>query len=255
MLKEKRLQMIMGLLKQEGEVQSSNLCKMFGVTDMTIRRDLDTLASEEGVVRTHGGAIYNGEGKLLEPSYATRATSQLSAKESIARKALKFFTHGMYVFLDSGTTTLHLAKQLSGTSGNTFITNGLNIASELITCRNLSVILIGGDLHSNSLATRGTAAERQLSDFRFDIAFLGCNAISPEGDVLVGNLTETGIKRQALKIAHKVYLLADSSKFDQYSLVSYASVKDFNGIITDNNIKKETEKRIIENGGKLIISS
>ena len=255
MLKEKRLQMILEILGRDGEVQCNNLCKLFGVTDMTIRRDLDTLAKSNFIIRTHGGAVLNPSQKLKEPPYGSRLTEHIPSKEKLAIKALELISSGQRIFLDSGTTTLYLAQNLPSSFHNTVLTNGLNIGSELISHQNLSTIIIGGDLDPNTFATRGILAEKSLGEFRIDVAFLGCNAISPEGEVLVGNVTEIGLKKQAMKISQKIYLLVDSSKFNDYSLISYAFVSDFDGIITDDSLEPETKDKIERLGGRLFITS
>lgn len=253
MLREKRLQVIMDLLNKDGSVQNSALCDLLDVSDITIRRDLDTLAASNKIIRTHGGAIINAGKDLTEPPYINRLSEQLPSKKSIGAKALEYMT-GERIYIDSGTTTLCMAEQIPCSSPHVFITNGINIASELIARRSKSVIIIGGDLYSNSLATRGSLAEKQFNDLRVDIAFLGCNAISPEGDILVGDAIETGVKRHAMKFAQKTYILADSSKFDKYSLISYAVAQDFDGIITDSNLADGIRARLTDSGANLIIA-
>ena len=115
-----------------------------------------------------------------------------------------------------------------------------------------NVIIVGGEVDLNTWSSRGILAETQINSFHADIAFLGCNAISPDGSVMIGNLSETGLKHKIMSISNEIYLLADSSKFDSYSLISYASAKDFNGIITDNGLPEEIRSRIKEAGGNLI---
>lgn len=175
-----------------------------------------------------------------------------SSKHDIAQKAIQLIKPKQYVFLDSGTTTLNIAKLVPLDVMYSFITNGVNVAFELLARPYPNVIIIGGEIDLNTWSSRGPLAESQINNFHADIAFLGCNAISPDGSVMIGNLSEMGLKHKIMSISNQIYLLADSSKFDNYSLMAYASVKDFNGIITDNSLSQLIQSRITELGGNLI---
>lgn len=255
--KDERLNAILDILYHEGKVQIRDLVQRFNVADMTIRRDFDYLASTGKIIRTHGGAVLPDDDAKpknlnMEPSYITRVTEQASSKQDIAHIAAKLIKPNQYIFLDSGTTTLNVAKLVSKDIPCTFITNGVNIAAELLAHQSPKVILIGGEVDLNTWSTRGNLSEAQVSNFHADIAFLGCNSISPDGKVMIGNLAETGLKHKIINISKEIYLLADSSKFDSYSLMTYASVNDFDGIITDNSLAENTCGRIQDLGGNLI---
>ena len=117
------------------------------------------------------------------------------------------------------------------------------------------VLYIGGEIDLNTWATRGAYAESQIRTFHASIAFLGCNAISPDGNVMIGNTTELGLKRAILEVSDKIYLVADASKFESYSLTTYAHVREFDGIITDSSLPEAVRSSIAACGGKLIIPS
>lgn len=254
MLKEKRIMQVLELLKRDGEVEINTLCRMFNVTDMTIRRDLDNLSKEHNIIRTHGGAILGVEDQIVEPSYERRIISKGDLKEKIARRALKLVKAGDKLFIDSGTTTYYMAKNMSNENRNIIVTNGLNIASEIINRRYISVVLIGGDLRRNTLSTRGALAEEQLQRFKVDTAFLGANAIGSDGNIYVGNTSETGFKKCVIKSASRTYILLDSSKFDSYNLISYTYARDVTGIITDDKIPTESVNRLKDMGVNIIIA-
>lgn len=256
--KAKRLDAIMDILLQNGKVQISDLVQQFHVADMTIRRDFDFLVSQGKILRTHGGAILADSGNkhervVLEPAYITRITEQASSKQTIASAAYQLIHPNQYVFLDSGTTTLSVAKLIPNDLPCFFITNGVNIAAELLSHPFPNVIMVGGEIDLNTWSSRGTLAEMQVNNFHADIAFLGCNAISPDGNVMIGNVAETGIKHKIMSISNEIYLLADSSKFEAYSLISYAHVKDFDGIITDNDLSETLRDKLTEAGGSIMI--
>ena len=257
--KDQRLDTILELLSHEGKVQIHDLVRRFKVTDMTIRRDFDCLVEKGKIVRTHGGAVLaeqeDAQGTLkLEPPYVTRMAEQASSKQAIAQTASRMIQPKQFVFLDSGTTTFSLAKSVSQDIHCTFITNGVNLAATLLTHQCPSVIIIGGEVDLNTWSSRGTLAEAQINNFHADIAFLACNAISPDGNVMIGNLTELGLKQKIMSVSDKIYLLADSSKFDSHSLTTYASVRDFDGIITDSAIPEKIQAHIKKLGGNLILA-
>lgn len=260
MTKAQRINAILEYLNDNGKVLISDLVQRFNVTDMTIRRDFDYLVSQGKIVRTHGGAVLakpSDEQKKLTPeaSYLTRVNENASNKQSIAQIALHLIKPRQYVFLDSGTTTLNIAKSIPLDASCCFITNGVNVAAELLSRPYPNLIIVGGEIALNTWSTRGSLAEDQISNFHADITFLGCNAISPDGNVMIGNVTEASFKHKVMSVSNEIYLLADSSKFDNYSLMSYASVKDFAGIITDNNLPQNIRTRITELGGNLIFTN
>lgn len=256
--KAQRIDTILECLHNDGKVLVSDLVRRFNVTDMTIRRDFDYLVSQGKIVRTHGGAVlseHTGLQRIITPeaSYITRVSENAASKHDIAQLAIQLIKPKQYVFLDSGTTTLNIAKSVPLDVSYSFITNGVNVAAELLSRPYPNVIIVGGEIDLNTWSSRGSLAESQINNFHADIAFLGCNAISPDGSVMIGNIAETGLKHKIMSISNKIYLLADSSKFDTYSLMGYASVKDFNGIITDSGLPQTVRARIDELGGNLIL--
>lgn len=253
MLRDERIKKIYAMLLKEGYVEINNLCSIFEVTDMTIRRDLDSLSSEYAIERTHGGAmLVTNRGE--EPSYEHRIVSQSVLKEKIAKKALSLIRNSQTLFIDSGTTTQYIAKGITNENRNTIVTNGINIANEIINLDTVSAILIGGDLKKNTHSTRGALAETQVRQFRFDIAFLGANAIGADGSLYVGSTSETSFKRIVMNASSKTYVLVDSSKFNSYNLLSYANANEVTAVITDSNIDEGTKKLLEEYGINIIIA-
>ena len=253
MLKEKRIQQIYELIKRDGQVEISELGKMCNVTEMTIRRDLESLSEMYHIVRTHGGAMLPTGEESTELPYERRVVSQEAQKKRIAMKALSFVKNGQTIFLDSGSTTYFMAENIDNGKDNIVITNGLNLASEMLKRQKLSVVLIGGNLRRNTLSAAGPLAEQQISQFRVEIAFLGGNGLGQDGHVYIGNVAELGIKRAIMKIARKKYLLADSSKYGHESLLHYASVDEFDGIIIDSELPEEKVRELKDLGANVII--
>jgi len=254
MLKDKRRQQILELLKRDGQVEISVLSKMFNVAEMTIRRDLDNLAATYDIVRTHGGAMLSDIRESIELPYERRITSQGEQKKRIAVKALTFIKHGQTLFFDSGSTTYYMAQNIGNDKTNTILTTGVNLAPELLNRQSVSVIMIGGDLRRNTISSCGPLAEEQLKKFRVDIAFLGANGVGEDGNVYIGNSTEFGIKNTVMNIAKETYLLVDSSKFGYSQFLHYANLSDFDGVIVDSDLSENIMKKMKEMGANLIIA-
>lgn len=254
MLKDKRRQQILELLKRDGQVEISVLRKMFDVTEMTIRRDLDNLAATYDIVRTHGGAMLSDIRQSIELPYERRIESQGDEKKRIAMKALSMIKHRQTLFFDSGSTTYYMAQNIGNDKRNTILTTGVNLAPELLNRQNVSVIMIGGDLRRNTISSCGPLAEEQLNKFRVDIAFLGANGVGDDGYVYIGNSTELGIKNTVMNIAKENYLLVDSSKFGCSQFLHYAKLSDFDGVIVDPGLSEDIMKKMKKMGANIIIA-
>lgn len=254
MTKNRRLQEIRSLLEVESEVQNAELAERFKVSEMTIRRDIDQLSKDAAIIRTRGGAYLAPISQQSEPSYTFRLQESSAVKEKIAAKAAKIMQDHMNVFLDSGTTTECILKYVDKRKRYMVITNGINIAAEFVNHSQISSVLIGGDFRTNTLSTAGPMAEEQVKKFRFDIAFLGANAIDAGGNAYVGTTLEVGLKHSIIENSVECYVLADSSKFDNYSLTSYVNIRNISGVITDRGISPKILEQLQSNGVEVIIA-
>jgi len=254
MLKEKRREQIYELLKRDGQVEISTLSKMFDVTEMTIRRDFDSLGEAYDIVRTHGGAMLPEGEKGIELPYERRIISNGKQKKKIAMKALSMIRFGQTLFFDSGSTAYYMAEDIGNDSTNTILTTGVNLAPELLNRQKLSVIMIGGDLRRNTISSCGPLAEEQLARFRVDVAFMGANGFDDTGCVYIGSVPELGIKHSVMRISKEKYLLVDSSKYQCSNLLCYAQMSEFDGVIIDSDMPGDAVQRLKEAGANIIIA-
>ena len=164
------------LIAQRGECSIEQLMERFGVSGMTVRRDLQSLADQGKVIRTHGGAAM-AERISFEFEFLNRVRENHAAKEAIAAAAAAQIKDGESVMLDSGTTTLELAKRLRGRPGLTVITSSLPIAAQLQYDQQIEVLLLGGRLRASSPDLAGALTESNLETLRADVAFLGADAV------------------------------------------------------------------------------
>ncbi|MDV6374657.1 DeoR/GlpR family DNA-binding transcription regulator [Deinococcus arenicola] len=224
---------ILSLAQQNGEVLASELSKLLGVSEVTVRSDLKALAEAGQLRRTRGGARLlldlHRESPLEETSQKYSA-----AKRRIGRAAAALVQDGETVFLDVGSTTTEVARALSPTLREvTVITNGLNIALELERLPNLRVIVTGGTLRPLQHSLVSPYALEILRHIHADRLFLGCNGVSTEAGVTNANHEEAEIKRAMVQQSREIVVVADHSKLGQISRAQVAPMSAVHTLITD----------------------
>lgn len=254
MLKKDRLDQIIKLLQSKGVVEVSALCRIFRVTEMTVRRDLDELSEKGLIIRTHGGAILSEDNILVEQPYEARLLLNSEKKEAIAKAALDIIKDGQKIYLDSGTTTLALARAIDNTQRLVIITNAINIAMELNMRLNISVISIGGELRKNALSCTGHFAEDMIKKLRVDLAFTGVGGLGENGELYSGSIVEAGVKQLLMEISNQTVILADSSKIGHEDFVSFGNLKDIDYLITDSKAPAHILDKYREMGVQVIIA-
>lgn len=229
--KAARQEEIVSLVSKNGEVSVAKLARRFRVSEMTVRRDLAELYRSGRLRRTHGGAVSSRAG-VAEFLFQQKRNLHAAQKRAIGRRVSEMVKPGMTVCLDTGTTTLEVARALSGTDNLTVLTTSLVIAAELHTQDNIDLILLGGNVRKNSPDLTGPVAEENLSRFRADIAVIGADAVTADGvfttDVRVARLTKA-----IADSAKMVVLATDSSKFGKTAFARYASFEDIDCVVTD----------------------
>lgn len=241
MLTHKRRALILELLRYEEMISLQRLVEALSSSESTIRRDLSQLEKEGLLVRIHGGAkrSYSLE---LEHSIQEKERQSKNEKHFIGKKAALFVEDGDTIFIDAGTTTLHMVKQLAGKQF-TAVTNGIQQATALSEL-GVRVILIGGLLKNGTRAIIGSTAIEQLKQYHFDKTFLGMNGI----DLRIGYTTtdeeEATIKRIAMRQSGFTYVLADATKLSKISFCQVAALNEAAMII--NQPEKKYEEKLKE---------
>lgn len=213
-------------------MQIAALAGEFAVSEMTIRRDLETLESQGVARRIRGGAI-STVSRSYEPPLAARSQEALGAKGAIAEAAADFVDYGETAILDVGSTTLALARRLRDRGGLTILTPSVNAALELANEPTTRVILTGGIVRPGELSLVGDLAERTFAQFNCDVLFLGVGGIHPEKGLTEYNLDDTRVKRAAIGAASRTIVLADQRKLDRVCLASVAELDEIDVLITD----------------------
>jgi DeoR/GlpR family transcriptional regulator of sugar metabolism len=223
---------IIGLLHERGECTVEDLAQGFGVSTMTIRRDLSALAEAGQIIRTHGGAA-PAEAVMFEFQFLRRAKLHAAAKDRIGAAAANLVRDGQSVLLDSGTTTLCIARHLRERNNITLITTSLPIASVLQHAAGVQTLLLGGYVRREAPDLQGALTESNLEALRADIAFIGADGIDENGTCYNASLTVARMLVKMIGAAQQVYVVADASKLGRTALASFGQLADFSGLITD----------------------
>lgn len=237
MLQQTRLQRILALLESLHQISTEQLGRELNVSRETIRRDIIELEAQQKVRRVHGG-IMSLSSTSEEPPFDVRLAAHAREKQAIAETCIEQLTPGQTLFIDAGSTTVHLARALAHLSGFTIITNSLQVVGALSACtdgtpmRN-DVLLLGGEIEANAHETRGAAVINAISRYRADVALLSPVGISAEGASSYYQW-ESAIAEAMLRYSSKSLVLADSSKIGRTSRFGYAACEQINGVITDS---------------------
>ena len=231
---EVRLQDLLSVINAQSRVRVNDLCKEFNVTPATIRKDLSQLEQAGLIRRVHGGAISLAESAGLELTSQEKTGIHTGKKQEIARRACKYVKSGRVIALDSGTTTMELAKLICSIPQLTVITNDLTIALYLEKNANHTVIFLGGTVRKDFHCTVGSAVLQMLDGLHIDTLFLGTNAIDLERGLSTPNLEMANVKMKMIQNSRHKILLADSSKIGRVSLARFATLEQIDTLITDD---------------------
>ncbi len=233
-----RRQAILDMLQKEHQVKVTDLSQQFGVSEITIRRDLSDLSQQYNISRIHGGAVLSQDSIVRIISFEENLISHKQEKDRIARKAAEMVEYRQRIFIDAGSTTRLMIDYLDSDLHNVVVTNNLHVASVALQKKSLSVIMLGGEMLRTANCSSGVVAEEQIKRYQFDFSFLGAAAIGPDGNMYDGYSPEARLKGTVLKVSSKIFLLADSSKFNTYDLHDFGSLKSIHAVITDEGIDK-----------------
>jgi len=235
---------ILELLAHESEVSVDGLAGRFGVNPVTIRRDLARLDREGLLARTHGGAVAS-RGGTIQFAFQKKQQTHPGAKAAIATAAASRVKPGMAVCLDTGTTTLEVARRLAGCENLTVLTSSLAIASVLYPYGGIELVLLGGTVRKNSPDLFGMVTEENLRRFRVHVAFLGADAATPDG-LFTTDTRIARVSRAILDGAGTAVLVVDSSKFEATGFVRFAEWDSIGTVITDDHTPPATRAWLAE---------
>ncbi|HEQ2219470.1 DeoR/GlpR family DNA-binding transcription regulator [Streptococcus pyogenes] len=238
MKKKERHEKILDILKVDGFIKVKDIIDEMNISDMTARRDLDTLADKGLLIRTHGGAQYldysSAKDEGHEKTHTEKKVLQTTEKKQIAQRAKNIIKDGETVFIGPGTTLEHLAVELKNRNIRV-ITNSLPVFLILHPSTTIDLILIGGECREITGAFVGAIAINNLESLTFSKAFVSANAVYNNSIATYSDL-EGEVQRVALNNAVEKILLVDSTKFESYDFYNFYQLDQVNLIVTDKNV-------------------
>jgi len=236
MLANLRREKILELLKEDGSAKVINLAKIFKVTEVTIRQDLEKLEKDGLLVREHGGAFLKNI-KDQVSSFSVANHDNMDKKELIAAKCLEYIENGDTIILDSGSTTTEIAKKLKGNRHLTVITNALNIALMLGAEPDIEVIMTGGEFKPPTLSLTGQKAADFFKGINIQKLFLATAGLSLKSGLTYPSISDLVVKKAMIDAAETTYLVADSTKFGKSAFASLGALSLINYVITDSGVE------------------
>ncbi|MGW3492968.1 DeoR/GlpR family DNA-binding transcription regulator [Streptomyces sp. NPDC001020] len=261
LLAEQRRALILDEVRRRGGVRVNELTRKLGVSDMTVRRDLDALARQGVLEKVHGGAVPVVEASTHEPGFEAKSGLELTAKEDIALAAAELVAPGTAIALSGGTTTYALAHHLLDVPDLTVVTNSVRVADVFHSAQRTSgqrqgtatVVLTGG-VRTPSDSLVGPVADRAIASLHFDVLFLGVHGISIEAGLSTPNLAEAETNRRLVQSARRVVVVADHTKWGTVGLSSFAALQQVDTLVTDAGLPTEARAEVSEHLRQLVIA-
>ena len=242
MSRAERLAALLEQLVDDGRLDVDAAADRHGVSPATVRRDLDYLADQQLLSRTHGGAVPNSTSYDLPLRF--KATSRGVAKQRIARRAAEMLWPGCTCALNGGTTTVEIARAIPGVSalhaGVTVVTNAVNIATELTVRPFIKIVVSGGVARPQTYELVGPIASETLSRLTPDLCFLGATGVDVTAGVTSDDEGEAAVNRVMVQRAKRTIVVADSVKLGRVGFARICELTDVAGVLTDSGAAPET---------------
>lgn len=236
-MKEDRISQLDDYIIEKERASIEELCNVFNVSKNTMRRDINQLAAQGKIKKVYGGIILTDK-KTTEP-FESREVKNKSAKLIIAQLASTLIEDGDIIYIDSGTTTMHMIPYLSEMKNVTIITNNLNVILNSLSYPNLNVISTGGTLFRRTNSFVEAGAVSSLKKYNISKAFLATTGVSIAKGITNSSSLEYDIKKYIVEHCDKKILLADHSKLGKVSLITYYDLKDIQVFISDQMPEQE----------------
>ena len=243
-----RRQSLSELLRKQPGLRVPQLAKTLGVSEGTVRNDLNALEQQGRLTRVHGGAVLNEQPHFPSSSFNIRFHNEAAAKMKIARQAALLVNDGDSIFLDASTTVYYLAQQLVERHRLRVVTNGIDVARLMAENPTNLVILLGGSIGSDGSSVTGLLSEQALEELHMQKAFISCSGFSVERGMTEVHLAGAHLKRKAIASAQQVFALIGSNKLGKEDLTSFASVDRINCLFTDDGLSDEWHAYLIQAG-------
>lgn len=256
-LARRRRELIAARVRRNGEVRVSDLTAELGVSDMTIRRDLEALTSAGIVAKVHGGATLVGDvvTTSVEPGFAAKSTEQIAEKRAIARAAVELVRPGTAIGLTAGTTTWQIATELAAVADLVVVTNSMRIADTLLAAeRTDRTVMVCGGIRTPSDALVGPLAVQALASLHLDQLFMGVHGMSARAGFNTPNLLEAETNRAFVDSARDLVVVADHTKWNTVGLATIVALGAADVVVTDGGLDDEARATLAEHVGTVTVA-
>lgn len=251
MLMNSRQMRIVERLSQDRLILAQDIAEEFGVSLMTVRRDLTQLEKNGLAVRTRGGAVLPAKLPSFVRAMPHAAISR--EKKAIGKTGAGLVKPGQTVMIDSGSTSMQVALNLPEDAGITLVTTSLSVGQALFGSA-IKVILLGGELRTDIPSVQGPMTEQEAKRLRVDMAFVGCDGADAREGFFMGDLNAASLETTIVKIADTVVLVTESAKFRRSSFVLYVPSREVDYLVTDPMLSDQDRAALEERGVKIVIA-
>jgi DeoR/GlpR family transcriptional regulator of sugar metabolism len=255
MLARQRQERILEEVRERGGARVSDLVELLGVSDMTIRRDIEALAARGLVEKVHGGATAAAERSAEEPGFEAKSLRAQPEKEAIAAAAARLVRPGTAIGVTAGTTTWALARYLREVPELTVVTNSIPVAEVMRHSGRTdpNVVLTGG-LRTPSDALVGPVADAAIRSLHVDLLFMGVHGMDELKGFTTPNLMEAETNRAFVRSARRLAVVADHTKWGVVGLTTMASLRDADILVTDDRLRPDARALLSEHVGELVLA-
>ena len=240
-------------LKVHGHATVSKLSAELGVSEVTIRKDLQALENLNLLVRTHGGAVLMDH-YLYDLPFDEKSRVRVEEKKRIGQRAAELVTDGSTLIMNAGSTTVQVARHMRGRKNLTIATNALYVAVELVTNLDVEVLVLGGILHPTTAATVGPEAENMLKQHAFDYLFLAGDGFDLEHGITTTNVLEAHLSQAMIRAARTKVAVMDSTKFGRRGLTRVCTAREVDMVITDDGVPADIKSGLEALGLEFLIA-
>jgi len=243
-----RRQSLLELLRKQPGLRVPEMARELGISDGTVRNDLNALEQQGRLTRVHGGAVLNNELQSSSSTFGIRYQEHVNEKNCIGQRAAQLVQDGDSILLDASSTAYYLSLNLKDRIRLRVVTNGIDVACLLARNTTNTVVLLGGVVTPYGSSVTGSLSEQIIHDLHVQRAFVSCSGFSLERGLTDVHLDEAELKSKAITSAREVIALVDSSKMGKEDLTSFASIKQITHVFTDSNLNDEWAERLRDAG-------
>jgi DeoR/GlpR family transcriptional regulator of sugar metabolism len=248
-----RHQQILALVADRGVVSIAELTERLGVSHMTIRRDVQKL-EEQGAVLSVSGGVRSADRLAAEPSHLTKSALYNDEKRAIGRTAARHIPRNSCIYLDAGTTTLALAREVVDRDDLLVVTNDFMVANLLMEASQCRVIHTGGTVCRENRSCVGESAARSLRHLAIDIAFISASCWGPRG-LFTPDEDKVTVKQAVSEVSSKRVLLSDSSKYNRIATFLALPLERFDVVVTDKKLSEAGRELLSAGSWELVLAS